>query len=133
MSLSDPIADMLTRIRNAYMAALDAVEMPHSRMKTEVAKLLKREGYVLDYSTEALDNNKRILRVYLKYGMDQQPVIQGLQRISKPSLRRYVGHVDIPRVLGGLGVAILSTSSGLVTDREARKNGVGGEVLCYVW
>ena len=133
MSMSDPIADMLTRIRNAYMATLETVEMPHSKVKTEVARLLKREGYVLDYTVEGGEHSKRILRMYLKYSVDQQPVILGLKRISKPSLRRYVGSASIPRVLGGLGVAILSTSSGLLTDREARKKQVGGEVLCFVW
>ena len=132
MSLQDPISDMLTRIRNAFMAAKESVDIPHSKMKAEIARLLKREGYILDYATEA-DGAKKTLRVFLKYSVDQQPVIQGIKRISKPSLRRYVSSGDIPRVLGGLGTAILSTSTGLVTDREARKKHVGGEVLCYVW
>ena len=132
MSFSDPIADMLTRVRNAYMASLDTVDIPQSKMKAEIARILKREGYIRDYTTEAEDG-KRVLRVYLKYSMDQEPVIRGIKRISKPSLRRYVDTTTIPRVLGGLGVAILSTSSGLLTDREARKRHVGGEVLCYVW
>lgn len=132
MSLQDPISDMLTRIRNAFRAAKISVDIPHSRMKTEIARLLKREGYILDYTTEA-DGPRKTLRVFLKYGPDQQSVIQGLRRISKPSLRRYASAGDIPRVLGGLGVAILSTSRGLLTDREARKCNVGGEILCYVW
>jgi len=132
MSLQDPISDMLTRIRNAFMAAKDSVDIPHSKVKAEIARLLKREGYILDYTTEA-DGVKKTLRVFLKYGQDQQPVIQGLRRISKPSLRRYVSSTDVPRVLGGLGVAILSTSTGLLTDREARKQHIGGEVLCHVW
>jgi small subunit ribosomal protein S8 len=132
MSLQDPISDMLTRIRNAFTAAKESVDIPHSKMKAEIARLLKREGYILDYSTEA-DGVKKTLRVFLKYGQDQEPVIRGIRRISKPSLRRYVSSGDIPRVLGGLGVAILSTSTGLLTDREARKQQVGGEVLCYVW
>ena len=132
MSLQDPISDMLTRIRNAFMAAKESVDIPHSKMKAEIARLLKREGYILDYATEA-DGVKKTLRVFLKYSVDQQPVIQGIKRISKPSLRRYVSSGDIPRVLGGLGTAILSTSTGLITDREARKKHVGGEVLCYVW
>jgi len=132
MSFSDPIADMLTRVRNAYMASLNTVDIPQSKMKAEIARILKREGYIRDYTTEA-DEGKRVLRVYLKYSVDHEPVIRGIKRISKPSLRRYVGAGTIPRVLGGLGVAILSTSSGLLTDREARKRHVGGEVLCYVW
>ena len=102
MSLQDPISDMLTRIRNAFMAAKETVDIPHSKMKAEIARLLKREGYILDYATEA-DGAKKTLRVFLKYSVDQQPVIQGLKRISKPSLRRYVSSGEIPRVLGGLG------------------------------
>lgn len=132
MSFSDPIADMLTRVRNAYMAGLETVDIPRSEMKAEIARILKREGYIRDYTTEAAEG-KRVLRVYLKYTMDHEPVVRGIKRISKPSLRRYVGAGTIPRVLGGLGVAILSTSSGLLTDREARKRNIGGEILCYVW
>lgn len=133
MSLADPIADMLTRIRNAYMARLDAVEMPQSKIKQEVARILKREGYILDYATEAIDESKKTLRVYLKYTLENEPVITGIKRISKPSARRYVNSTELPRVLNGLGIAILSTSSGVMTSRQAKKKQVGGEVLCHVW
>lgn len=133
MSLADPIADMLTRIRNAYQARRKTVEMPLSKMKQEIARILKREGYILDFTTEALDEHRRTLRLYLKYTQEQEPVVTGLKRISKPSLRRYVASDELPRVLNGLGIAILSTSGGIVTDREARKRHVGGEVLCHVW
>ena len=132
MSVTDPIADMLTRIRNAYAAGLEVVDMPHSKLKAELARIFKREGYIDEYSTES-DDGKRSLRVFLKYDMEHTPVIRGVQRVSKPSLRRYVGSAGIPRVLGGLGVAVLSTSSGIMTDREARRKKVGGEILCYVW
>ncbi len=133
MSLADPISDMLTRVRNAYMARLDSVEMPQSKIKQEIARILKREGYILDYVTEAIDESKRTLRIYLKYTSENEPVIVGIKRISKPSVRRYVNSKELPRVLNGLGVAILSTSSGLMTSREAKKKQVGGEVLCHVW
>ena len=132
MSMSDPIADMLTRIRNAQRAAHNTVEIPHSQLKSEVARILKREGYILDYTTEGHEN-KRLLRLYLKYVAEEEPAIRGLKRVSKPGLRRYVGARQVPRVLGGLGIAILSTSRGLVTDREARKQGIGGEVMCQIW
>ncbi len=132
MSLSDPIADMLTRVRNAHAAELTMAEMPHSRMKSEIARILKREGYIRDYTTEG-GGGKRTLRVYLKYGPDQEKGIQGLRRVSRPGLRTYAGSAQVPRVLGGIGVAILSTSSGVMTDKEARRQKVGGEVLCYVW
>lgn len=132
MSLSDPIADMLTRIRNGYAAGLADVAIPHSKLKCELARVLKREGYIGDYATES-DNGKRTLKVFLKYDMEQVPVIRGIRRVSKPSLRRYVNAAAVPRVLGGLGVAVLSTSSGVLTDREARRMKVGGEVLCHVW
>ena len=132
MSVSDPIADMLTRIRNALGAGIDKVEMPHSVMKSELARILKREGYIVDYTTEG-HANKRTLRVYLKYDKNQKPVIQGLKRISKPGLRRYVGSSEIKRVLNGLGMSIISTSSGVMTDIEAKKQNVGGEILCQVW
>ncbi len=132
MSLSDPISDMLTRVRNAQRVAHESVEMPHSRMKSEVARILKREGYIRDYTTEG-GAGKRVLRVYLKYGPSQEPGIEGLRRISKPGLRRYVPADKLPRVLRGMGIAILSTSSGIMTDKEARKQKVGGEVMCYVW
>ncbi len=132
MSCSDPIADMLTRIRNACNAGLPAVEMGHSRLKAEIARLLKKEGYVADVA-EATEDGKKILRVVLKYDYNEKPIIQQLQRVSKPGLRRYVAATAIPRVRGGLGTAVLSTSRGLMTDREARAARVGGEVLCQVW
>ena len=132
MSMSDPIADLLTRIRNAHTAGHETLEVPHSRLKAEVARILKREGYVKDYTTEGHEN-KRNLRIYLKYTQDLDPAIRGLKRVSRPGLRCYVNSKQVPRVLGGLGLAILSTSGGIITDREARKNKVGGEVLCYIW
>ena len=132
MVLTDPIADMLTRIRNANMAEKKAVQMPHSKMKSEVARLLKSEGFIKDYTMENEDG-KSVLKVFLKYTVEREPVIQGLRRISKSSCRKYVAANEVPRVLGGIGIAVLSTSSGLMTDNEARKQNVGGEVLCYVW
>ena len=132
MSCSDPIADMLTRIRNASKAGLPAVEMGHSRMKAEVARILKKEGYVGDVAEDAEDG-KKILRIGLKYDYNDKPIIQQLQRVSKPGLRRYVAAAAIPRVRGGLGTAVLSTSRGIMSDREARAAHVGGEVLCQVW
>ncbi|MCF7847361.1 MAG: 30S ribosomal protein S8 [Kiritimatiellales bacterium] len=132
MVLTDPIADMLTRIRNANMAEKTAVQLPHSKIKSEVARILKQEGYIKDYTTENKEG-KRALNLYLKYTADNTPVIQGLRRISKPSCRRYVDSSEVPRVLGGIGTAILSTSSGIMTDNDARKQHVGGEVLCYIW
>jgi len=132
MVLTDPIADMLTRIRNANMAEKKDVRMPHSRMKSEIARILKEEGFIKDYVTENVEG-KPTLVLFLKYTVDRDPVIQGLRRISKPSCRRYVASDELPRVLGGIGIAILSTSSGVMTDAEARKQKIGGEVLCYVW
>jgi small subunit ribosomal protein S8 len=132
MVLTDPIADMLTRIRNANMAEKKNVQMPHSKMKSEVARLLKSEGFIQDYTMENEDG-KSVLKLFLKYTVEREPIIQGLRRISKPSCRKYVASTEVPRVLGGIGVAILSTSSGVMTDNEARKQNVGGEVLCYVW
>ena len=132
MVLTDPIADMLTRIRNANMAEKKDVQMPHSKMKSEIARLLKSEGFIKDYTMEN-EGGKSVLKVFLKYTVEREPVIQGLRRISKPSCRKYVASEEVPRVLGGIGVAILSTSSGVMTDNEARKQKVGGEVLCYVW
>jgi small subunit ribosomal protein S8 len=132
MSCSDPIADMLTRIRNASKAGLPAVEMGHSRLKAEIARLLKKEGYIADVA-EGDEDGKRFLRVVLKYDYNEKPIIQQLQRVSKPGLRRYVAATAIPRVRGGMGTAVLSTSRGLMTDREARAAKVGGEVLCQVW
>lgn len=132
MSVSDPIADMLTRIRNASRAGQDVVEMPHSVLKSEIARVLKKEGFVADFVTEG-HGGKKNLRVFLRYDAQREPVIRGLRRISSGGLRRYVGVKAIPRVVGGMGVAILSTSRGILTDREARTAKVGGEVLCYVW
>lgn len=132
MTMTDPIADMLTRIRNANLVGHEKVELPASNMKRAIAEILKREGFIRDAEFIA-DDKQGILRLFLKYGKGQERVITGLKRISKPGLRVYVQHDSIPRVLGGLGLAILSTSRGLLTDKEARKERVGGEVLCYVW
>jgi len=132
MVLTDPIADMLTRIRNAHMAEKKQVAMPHSKMKSEVARIMKAEGFIKDYTMEN-EGGKPVLNVFLKYTTDREPVIQGLRRISKPSCRKYVNSSEVPRVLGGIGLAILSTSSGVMTDNEAREKKIGGEVLCYIW
>ena len=132
MVLTDPIADMLTRIRNANMAEKKVVQMPHSKMKSELARILKAEGYIKDYTVEN-DGGKSVLNVFLKYTIEREPVIQGLRRISKPSCRKYVNAEEVPRVLGGIGTAILSTSTGVMTDNDAREKHVGGEVLCYIW
>lgn len=131
MSLSDTIADMLTRVRNAHMAGADIVEVPHSKLKSEITRVLKKEGYITDYLVEG--STKKVLRIYLKYVAVGEPAIRGLKRESKPGLRRYVTADKAPRVLGGLGIAILSTSHGVMTASEARKRRVGGEVLCSVW
>ena len=132
MVLTDPIADMLTRIRNANMAEKVTVAMPHSKMKSELARILKAEGFIKDYTMEN-ENGKPVLNIFLKYTIEREPVIQGLRRISKPSCRKYVNAEEVPRVLGGIGIAILSTSSGVMTDADAREKKIGGEVLCYVW
>jgi len=132
MVVSDPIADMLTRVRNANMAEKKIVSLPHSKIKSEVARLLKQEGFISDFSVDD-DNGKSILNLFLKYTLEREPVIQGLRRISKPSCRRYANAEEVPRVLGGIGIAILSTSSGLMTDSEAREKNIGGEILCYIW
>lgn len=132
MSCTDPIADMLTRIRNASRAGLPAAEMGHSRLKAEIARILKKEGYVADVA-ECDDEGKKRLRVVLKYGYDEKPIIQQIRRVSRPGLRRYVAAADVPRVRGGLGTAVLSTSRGIMSDREARAAHVGGEVLCQIW
>ena len=131
---TDPIADMLTRIRNANMVSLTEVDMPSSKLKIELAKLLKAEGYVEDYNVIAKEGtNFKTLKISLKYDEKSKPVISNLKRVSKPGLRNYCKAKDIPQVLGGMGIAIISTSKGLLTDRKARKENVGGEVLCYVW
>ena len=132
MSMSDPIADFLTRIRNANMAQHESVEAPASKMKKDIAEILKNEGFIRD--VEYVDDNKQgIIRVFLKYGKDGQRVISGLKRISKPGLRSYVKADAVPKVLNGLGIAIISTSEGVVTDKVARAKNVGGEVIAYVW
>ncbi len=130
MSLADPLADMLTCIRNAVAVGHKTVSMPHSRMKGEIARVMKSEGFVRDFVVEG--GLKKTLTVYLKY-MGSEPSIRGLQRYSKSGLRKYCGAADVPRVLGGLGVAILSTSSGILSGKEAREKHVGGEVLCTIW
>ena len=130
--VTDPIADMLTRIRNATMARHAAVEVPASRLKVSIARILKEEGFIRDY--ELVKNSPQgTLRLQLLYRDGREPAISGLKRVSRPGLRVYVGHEEVPRVYGGLGVAILSTSQGLMTGREAYRRGIGGEVLCYVW
>ncbi|EFE90410.1 ribosomal protein S8 [Oribacterium sp. oral taxon 078 str. F0263] len=133
MSMSDPIADMLTRIRNANTAKHDTVNIPSSRMKLSIAEILKNEGYIRDY--ELVANGKfQDIKISLKYGANKnEKIIGGIKKISKPGLRVYAGKENMPRVLGGLGIAIVSTNQGVMTDREARKRGVGGEVLAFVW
>ncbi|MBO8136871.1 MAG: 30S ribosomal protein S8 [Desulfotomaculum sp.] len=132
MVMTDPIADFLTRIRNANMVYKGVVEAPASNVKRAIAEILKEEGYIKDY--EYIEDGKQgIIRIYMKYAGEKQRVITGLKRISKPGLRVYAKKDNIPKVLGGLGIAILSTSKGIVTDKKARKLGVGGEVICYVW
>jgi small subunit ribosomal protein S8 len=131
MSVSDPIADMLTRIRNAGMARHQSVLIPTSKLKVSIAGILKSEGYIRDFDLPVGD--QREFRVWLKYGSDKKPVVTGLKRVSKPGLRVYSGRADIPVVLGGLGVAIISTSQGIMTGQEAWRRRLGGEVLCYVW
>src|SRR5690606_17740806 len=132
MVMTDPIADMLTRIRNASAVNHEQVDVPSSKMKVELARIFKEEGYIRDYKV-IQDGNKATLRIYLKQGPGQTRVISGIRRISKPGLRVYAKKDEIPKVLGGLGVAVLSTSKGVMSDRQARKEGVGGEVICYVW
>lgn len=130
--ITDPIADFLTRIRNANQVYRERVEIPASNMKKSLAEIMKCEGFIKTY--EVVDDGKQgILRLYLKYGPNRQKVISGLKRISKPGLRVYVKKDEVPRVLGGLGVAVISTSRGLMTDKQARQEGLGGEVVCYIW
>ncbi|MCM3570080.1 30S ribosomal protein S8 [Neobacillus mesonae] len=132
MVMTDPIADMLTRIRNANMVRHEKLEVPASNIKKEIAEILKREGFVRD--VEYIDDDKQgIIRIFLKYGANNERVITGLKRISKPGLRVYAKSNEVPRVLNGLGVALVSTSQGVVTDKEARAKQIGGEVLAYVW
>ncbi len=132
MSMTDPIADMLTRIRNANTVNHDSVEIPASKIKLAMADVLKQEGFIREYELKK-GNTQGIIRIYLKYGQGREKVITGLKRISKPGLRVYAQKDDLPKVLGGLGIAIISTSQGIMTDKSARKAGLGGEVLCYVW
>jgi len=129
---TDPIADMLTRIRNANLVSHETVEMPSSKLKVELAKLLKEEGYIVDYTVKEVGKFK-FLSIVLKYDSKRKPVISNLKRISKPGLRNYCKSKNLPKVLGGLGIAIVTTSKGLFTDRKARKENIGGEVICYVW
>lgn len=133
MAMSDPIADMLTRIRNANQRRHDSVDMPTSKMKEAIARILLDEGYIKKY--DLVDEGKpyKTLRIALKYGSDKTPVISGIKRVSRPGLRAYAGKDELPRVLGGLGVAIISTNQGVITDKKARELGVGGEVLAMVW
>ena len=133
LTTNDPIADMLTRIRNANTAKHDTVDVPASKMKIAIANILVDEGYIAKYDLVE-DGNFKTIRITLKYGKDKnEKIISGLKRISKPGLRVYAGKDDVPKVFGGLGTAIISTNQGVITDKEARKLGVGGEVLCYIW
>jgi len=128
--MNDPISDLLTRIRNANRALLPTVELPHSRIKESIVGILKREGYITDFAVEG--KLPRTIKVKLKY-QGKKSIIEGLRRVSTPGLRRYVGATEIPRVRGGLGVAVVSTSEGLMTDVQARRKKIGGELICYVW
>ena len=132
MTISDPIADMLTRIRNAIMARHDSVLIPTSRMKLGIARIIKAEGFISDYEVLRA-KPQRTIKIYLKYDDKNQPILSGLERISKPGLRMHVQRKEIPRVYGGLGIAILSTSDGMMTGQQAWRRGIGGELLCYVW
>ncbi|KXG74769.1 30S ribosomal protein S8 [Thermotalea metallivorans] len=132
MTMTDPIADMLTRIRNANTVKHETVDIPASNMKKAIAEILFNEGFIKGYDVIE-DGKQGIIRIQLKYGKNNEKVISGLKKISKPGLRVYAKKDEIPKVLGGLGIAILSTSNGIVTDKEARKLGVGGEVICYIW
>ncbi|MEA1960588.1 MAG: 30S ribosomal protein S8 [Bacillota bacterium] len=132
MVMTDPVADFLTRIRNGNMVMHETVEIPSSKMKMGIAEIMKSEGYIKEF--EYIEDGKQgVIRVYLKYGPNKEKVITGIKRISKPGLRVYVQKDEIPRVLGGLGTAVVSTSKGLMTDKQARKTGLGGEVVCYIW
>ncbi len=131
--LTDPVADMLTRIRNANKALHDRVEMPNSKLKEQIARILTEEGYVRDYYVEERGLPYKVLVIELKYGRSRERVLNGLKRISKPGRRIYAGKDRLPRVLGGMGTAILSTSRGVITSRTAEKEGIGGEVICFVW
>ena len=132
MNVTDSIGDMLTRIRNANSALKPDVLVPYSRLKAEIAKVLKREGYLADFYAEKLENGQQVLKIQLKI-MGKERAIMGIRRISRPGLRRYVGSADIPRVLGGMGISILTTSRGVMTGQEAKKAKLGGEILAFVW
>jgi small subunit ribosomal protein S8 len=131
VTVSDPIADMLTRIRNAVMVRHDSVLMPASRMQVAIARILKDEGFISEYDI-IKSKPQRTMRIHLKYDDDRQPILSGLERVSKPGLRVYVGKNEIPRVVGGMGIAIVSTSKGVMTGQQAWRQGIGGELLCYV-
>jgi small subunit ribosomal protein S8 len=132
MVMTDPIADMLTRVRNANIVRHETVEVPASKVKEAIARILKEEGFIRDY--ERIEDGKQgILRLHLRYGPDRVRVIRGLRRISRPGLRIYARKDQLPKVLGGLGIAVVSTSKGILTDKEARRQGLGGEILCYIW
>lgn len=130
--MTDPVADFLTRVRNAIGARQQKVDVPASRLKLDIARILKEEGYVSNFKATE-ENGQKLLRVYLKYGNNNEAAISNLNRVSKPGCRVYVGRTEIPRVLGGLGINILTTPKGVMTGRQARKEGVGGEILCEVW
>jgi small subunit ribosomal protein S8 len=130
--MTDPVADFLTRVRNAIRAKQQKVDVPASKLKAEIARILKEEGYISNFKATE-ENGQKLLRVYLKYSNSNEAAISNLERISKPGCRVYVGRTEIPRVLGGLGINILTTPRGVMTGREARKQGVGGEILCQVW
>jgi small subunit ribosomal protein S8 len=132
MNLTDPVADLLTRIRNAIHARQQKIDVPASNLKAEIVRILKEEGYLSNFKTTE-ESGRKVLRLYLKYGSNNDAAITNLARISRPGCRVYVGHNDIPRVLGGLGINILTTPKGVMTGRAARKSGVGGEILCEVW
>ena len=132
MTMTDPIADMLTRIRNANTVGHETVEIPASKMKKAIAEILKEEGYITDFDVIE-DDKQGMIKVTMKYGSNKERVISGIKKISKPGLKVYAKANEVPKVLGGLGIAIVSTSKGIVSDKEARKLGVGGEVICYVW
>ena len=132
MTMTDPVADMLTRIRNANTVGHSTVDIPASKVKKAIAEILQKEGYIKGFNIIE-DGKQGIIRVQMKYGADKEKVISGLKKISKPGLKVYAKSDEVPKVLGGLGIAIISTSNGIISDREARKLGVGGEVICYVW
>ena len=133
MAMTDPVADMLTRIRNANIAGHETVDVPASKIKKNIAEILCKEGYIKGYEIVDAESVQPVIRITMKYGAGKQRVISGIKRISKPGLKVYAKKDEVPKVLGGLGIAIISTSNGLITDKEARANGVGGEVVCFVW